>query len=117
MLLIMLISTPINAAKKPNVIKHNDFCSDLAPAYKCPALSLWNRTNQYVLAVYTPRRANQCNQAGNSQWRLAHPNNAYGIGFTAQDWEDLEVAKVRTKGNYRWGCCFSDQQYDAICLY
>lgn len=112
--LLVTSSLPSSAAGAP-ILVSDIICGLYGGA--CPHKLFYNRSRTKVIADYRPTARKVCTAGSMSQWRLGHPNNAYGIGFTSQDWEDLEVVKVRTKGNYRWGDCCSSDAYNTICLW
>jgi hypothetical protein len=77
---------------------------------------MYNRNNTKKLALYVnPSWYSAC-VGTTTVWVMGHPNNAQGVGFSNNDWQDLEVAKKNTGGYYRWGCCYSSDPYNTICL-
>lgn len=116
LLSLFIIITPFHVeAGTPAIHYYNDpFCGLWGGS--CPQTFMYNRNWSKILARYNPGGYNGCNTGSMSVWIMGHPNNAYGIGFTNEDWQDLEVAKQKTGGYYRWGCCYSSDAYNTICL-
>jgi hypothetical protein len=115
-LLTLAIPQAEAATKPPGVVYYNNpWCGSLGIA-PCPVTYMKNRYNTKILAIYAPNGTNYCNTGSMSVWIMGHPNNAQGVGFTTSDWQDLEIAKQKTGGYYRWGCCYSSDTYNTICL-
>jgi hypothetical protein len=83
--------------------------------HSCPTTQMWNRTGKKLLARYSPAGANYCNGATMTVWIMGHPKDGVS-GFTNNDWQDLEIAKANTGGYYRWGCCWSTDPNNKVCL-
>jgi len=113
--LTLLLVIPQAEALSPGIIYKNDpYCGLFGGA--CPQTFMYNRTGQKALARYNPTGKNYCNSAAMNVWIMGHPNNAYGIGFSTEDWQDLEIAKQKTGGYYRWGCCYTGDPVTKTCL-
>ena len=122
--LILLIAIPLltlaipqaeAASKPPGIIYENDtWCGVLGNA-PCPITWMWNRYKTKRLAKYAPNGSNYCDNQPMSLWIMGHPKDT-AAGFTNNDWQDLEVAKQKSGGYYRWGCCYSSDPYNKICL-
>lgn len=115
-IMVTLMFPMAGQAAGPGIIyKADPYCGLWGGA--CPRTWMMNRTGQKILAVYAPNEINRCDSQSNKVWVMGHPNNAQGVGFSNNDWQDLEVAKQKSGGYYRWGCCFPSDPYNAICLY
>lgn len=113
MLLYFIAANAEAATKPPGIIYYNDPLCGLYGG-GCPKTIMYNRYRTKAIAVYAPNTRNNCNSAAINVWRMGNPKN--GVGFTNEDWQDLEVAKQKTGGWYRWGCCYSSDPTGTICL-
>lgn len=116
MLCVLAIPSSSQAATKPPgiIYQADPYCGIWGS--KCPITYMLNRYGNKRLARYAPNMGNYCNTGAMNVWIMGHPNNAYGAGFTNEDWQDIEVAKQKSGGWYRWGCCYSSDPYNTICL-
>jgi len=111
--LLFFISYPAISAG-PEIHYYNDpYCGLYGGS--CPQTFMYNRNWSKIIARYNPGGRNYCDNQSMSLWIIGHPKDGTS-GFTNNDWQDLNIAKQKTGGYYRWGCCYSSDPYNKICL-
>jgi len=78
-------------------------CQQHSP-YCCPRTVMYNRTRTKIIAEYQPYKPPFSPYLNMGVWRIA--NNPYPWGaLDNNDYQDIEDAKVKTGGYWRWGVC------------
>jgi hypothetical protein len=86
-------------------------CRWTAP-YCAPHKIFYNRTRTKIIGEYQPAYPAIYPWANMSVWRIGNAVQ----GLTTADWQDIEDAKVKSGGYWRWGICWNGSHPATICL-
>jgi len=82
------------------------------PPYCAPHQRFWNRTHTKIIGEYQPLYPAIYPWADMNLWRIGNASQ----GLTTADWQDIEDAKVKSGGYWRWGICWPGSHPATICL-
>ena len=77
-----------------------------------PHKRMWNRSHTKIIAEYQPSWPKIYTWVDNTVWRMGNAQT----GLTAIDYADINDAKVKSGGYYRWGICWPGAHPATICL-
>lgn len=83
-------------------------CQQHSP-YCCPSTYMYNRTRTKVIAAYQPYKPPMYSYLNMGVWRIA--NTPFSGVLTNNDYQDIEDAKAKTGGYWRWGACYNWSLY------
>ena len=118
-LLLVIALLLASAAVNAQAIYENFYCANLPYTdgrTSCPHTVMWNRSHTKIIAEYQPGFPQYFSWGAMNVWRIGYPKGGSWY-FTTQDWQDVNDAKLKTGGWWRWGICFSGQAANETCLF